>query len=210
VQFPKIKALDLKNDASITTKSSWELSGERESGTIFSESQTDTVTCKATLAPKTWSQIRCVQYQGTYAVPYSGIMDIVFDTNRKLSFPTSGVVSGVSASVSNCLTCALDNNGCCPNIAPCTPKPQQRALQAAQVPIANSEAPQQSRGLRALPKAGAPKRLPNSAYFVSTPYVGLGSTGQQFGLNHCLDGKYLAAIELFGRQDFDWVSSGCM
>ena len=65
VQFPKIKALDLKNDASITTKSSWELSGERESGTIFSESQTDTVTCKATLAPKTWSQIRCVQYQGT-------------------------------------------------------------------------------------------------------------------------------------------------
>ena len=37
-QFPKIKALDLKNDASITTKSSWELSGEQESSTTFSES----------------------------------------------------------------------------------------------------------------------------------------------------------------------------
>lgn len=204
LQFPKIKALDLKNDASITTKSSWELSGEQESSTTFSESQTDTVTCKLSLDPKTWSQVSFVQYKGSYSVPYTAIMDIVFDTDRKLSFNTSGVVSGVSASVSNCLTCALDKDGCCPNIAPCTPKPKRRALQAAELPIAEPEASLQTHGLRALSQARAPKRLPNSAYFVSTPYVGLGSTGQQFGLDQCLQGKYLAAIQLFGRDGFTW------
>ena len=135
---------------------------------------------------------------GTFDLPFTAIMRLELVTGAALEFATSGTVSSTSVATSSCLTCILDDQGCCPDVAPCG---------AAKASAVAPRLPEQASPLQVAPSQ---VQAAGSAddYFVETAPIGNKAIGTVYGADNCLAGRYLSRMELFGTKESSYVREG--